>query len=235
MSGGKVPVRGGGAWGRLSRKVGIASLKAYRGNTAPLLTCHDARKTDKQIRYAVNLYRLAHGGGAEGEGPQTQTSIRQAVNKVKRNASRALKSNYEEKWLDRLHEALSVNMNLLDALGFSMRRRGIDLVKFHNRHEAAPLSAEHMEVIKALASVDVKTIVPPRGHSDPPLASLVPELMPIWQFVTGTSPYPKNDREGVVKRCPFADWLSEMIFLAGLSRPPQNTIGRLVRLQKKKK
>lgn len=227
-------MRGGSARGRLSRRVGIASLKAHRCDTAPLLTCRDARKTHEQIQYAVNLYRLAHGGGMEGEGPQTQTVIRQAVNKVKRNARGALKSNYEEKWLYRLDDALSVNVYLLEALLFSMRRQDIDIGKFKSRHEAAPLSSDAMEVINALAMVEAKTIVPPRGHTDPPLANLVRELTPLWCFVTGTSAYPKNDREGG-KSCPFAGWVSDMICFAGLNRPPVNTIGRLVRLQKTKK
>ena len=74
MPAGKVPVRGGVASGRLSWDIGIGSLELYRSDNAPDLTCRDARDAHRQIRVAVNLYRLAHGG-SKGKGPQTRTQI----------------------------------------------------------------------------------------------------------------------------------------------------------------
>jgi hypothetical protein len=61
MPAGRVPVRGGMAWGQLSWDIGIKSLEQYRSDNAVDLNFHDARNTHKQIRDAVNLYRLAHG------------------------------------------------------------------------------------------------------------------------------------------------------------------------------
>ena len=112
MSGGRVPVHGGMAWGRLSWDIGIKSLEQYRSDNAPDLTCRDARNAHKQIRDAVNFYRLAHGG-SKGTGPQTRTKIVEAVKRVKKNAAGVVRSGCQESWLDRLADALTVKVNLL--------------------------------------------------------------------------------------------------------------------------
>ena len=90
MPRGRIPVRGGAASGRLSWKIGIGSLKPYRGKEAPDLGCRDARNAHGQIRLATNLYRLAHGGPKgmrRGSGPQTRTRILETVRRVKNNAA----------------------------------------------------------------------------------------------------------------------------------------------------
>lgn len=233
MSGGRVPVRGGMAWGRLSWAIGIKSLEQYRSYNAPDLTCRDARNAHKQIRDAVTVYRLAHGG-SKGTGPQTRTKILEAVNRVKKNAAGVVKSGGKESWLDRLANALPVNVNLLD-LHDAMSRQGIDSIwSLRRRIEAGNISEADLAAVKMLAEIEPDKVVPPRGQPDPPLTRLVRELTPIWRFVTETSPYPKNDREGK-KVCPFADWMAELIKAAGLRPPPENTVARLVRLQKSRK
>ena len=121
MAGGRVPVRGGMAWGRLSWDIGIRSLEKYRSDNAPDLTLCDARNAHKQIRYAVNLYRLAHGG-SKGTGPQTRTQIVEAVKRVKKNAAGVVKSGCKEIWLDRLANALPVDVSLLADLHYAWRR-----------------------------------------------------------------------------------------------------------------
>ena len=234
MSGGRVPVRGGMAWGRLSWAIGIKSLEQYRSDNAPDLTCRDARNAHKQIRYAVNSYRLAHGG-SKGTGPQTRTKILEAVNRVKKNAAGVVKSGGKESWLDRLANALPVNVNSLGDLHDAMSRQGIDSIwSLRRRIEAGNISEADLAAVKVLAEIEPDKVVPPRGQPDPPLTRLVRELTPIWRFVTETSPYPKNDREGK-KVCPFADWIAELIKAAGLRPPPENTVARLVRLQKSRK
>ena len=234
MSGGRVPVRGGMAWGRLSWAIGIKSLEQYRSYNAPDLTCRDARNAHKQIRYAVNSYRLAHGG-SKGTGPQTRTKILEAVNRVKKNAAGVVKSGGKESWLDRLANALPVNVNSLGDLHDAMSRQGIDSIwSLRRRIEAGNISEADLAAVKVLAEIEPDKVVPPRGQPDPPLTRLVRELTPIWRFVTETSPYPKNDREGK-KVCPFADWMAELIKAAGLRPPPENTVARLVRLQKSRK
>jgi len=234
MAGGRVPVRGGMAWGRLSWDIGIKSLGQYRSDNAVDLNCRDARNAHKQIRDAVNFYRLAHGG-PKGTGPQTRTKIVEAVNRVKKNAAGVVKSGCKEIWLDRLANALPVDVNLLGDLHYAMRRRGIDSIwSLRSRIDAGNISKADLAAVKVLAEMEVDKVVPPRSHPDPPLTRLVPELTPIWCFVTETSPYPKNDREGK-KVCPFADWIAELIKAAGLYPPPQNTVARLVRLQKSRK
>ena len=234
MSGGRVPVRGGMAWGRLSWAIGIKSLEQYRSYNAPDLTCRDARNAHKQIRDAVTVYRLAHGG-SKGTGPQTRTKILEAVNRVKKNAAGVVKSGGKESWLDRLANALPVNVNSLGDLHDAMSRQGIDSIwSLRRRIEAGNISEADLAAVKVLAEIEPDKVVPPRGQPDPPLTRLVRELTPIWRFVTETSPYPKNDREGK-KVCPFADWMAELIKAAGLRPPPENTVARLVRLQKSRK
>ena len=234
MAGGRVPVRGGMAWGRLSWGIGIKSLEQYRSYNAPDLTCRDARNAHKQIRDAVTLYRLAHGG-SKGTGPQTRTKIVEAVERVKKNAAGVVKSGCKESWLDRLANALPVDVSLLADLHYAMRRQGIDSIwSLRSRIDAGNISKADLAAVKVLAEIDVDKVVPPRGHPDPPLTRLVRELTPIWRCVTGTSPYPKNDRYGK-KICPFAAWIAELIKAAGLRPPPENTVARLVRLQKSHK
>ena len=231
MSGGRVPVRGGMAWGRLSWAIGIKSLEQYRSDNAPDLTCRDARNAHKQIRYAVNSYRLAHGG-SKGTGPQTRTKILEAVNRVKKNAAGVVKSGGKESWLDRLANALPVNVNSLGDLHDAMSRQGIDSIwSLRRRIEAGNISEADLAAVKVLAEIEPDKVVPPRGQPDPPLTRLVRELTPVWRCVTETSPYPKNDRYGN-KVCPFADWMAKLIKNAGLRPPPANTVPRLVRLQK---
>ena len=237
MPRGRVRIRGDSALGRLSWKVGIGSLKGYRGVKAADRSCREARNAHKKIRDAVNFYRLAHGG-LKGVRPETRTNIVKAVTKVKKNASCVVRTGgQEEKWLDRLSDALSVRVNrvnLLAGLHFAMRRQNIDIFKLRSRIDRGTFSLDDdLPAVKALAKIDVKTVVPPAGHPDPPLVDLVTELMPVWQCVTGTSPYPKNDRYGH-KVCPFSKWVTDLIIAAGLHPPPENTVARLVRLQKMK-
>ncbi len=235
MPTGRVRVRGGVASGRLSWDIGIKSLEQYRSDNAPDLTCRDARNAHKQIRDAVNLYRLAHGG-SKGTGPQTRTKIVEAVNRVKKYAARVVKSGCKESSLDRLANALPVNVNLLGDLHDAMRRQGIDSIwSLRSRINAGNISEADLAAVNALSEIEVEKIVPPRSHPDPPLTRLVRELTPIWRSVTETSPYPKTDHRHGEKVCPFADWMAELIKEAGLRPPPQNTVARLVRLQKSRK
>ena len=234
MAGGRVPIRSGMAWGRRTGYIGIISLEQYRSDNAPDLTCHNTSNVNKQIRDAVNLYRLAHGG-SKGTGPQTMKEIVKAVNRVKKNAAGVVKSGCKESWIDRLDNALSVHVNLLADLHYAMRRQGIDSIgSLRSRIDAGNISKADLAAIKMLAEIDVDKVVPSRGHPDPPLTRLVRELTPIWRCVTGTSPYPKNDRYGK-KICPFAAWIAELIKTAGLRPPPENTVARLVRVQKSRK
>ncbi len=241
MPRGRVRVRGGLAWGRLPWKIGIGSLTDYRGDKAADLSCRDARNAHKKIRRAVNFYRLALGGGkGAGPEPETRSNILKAVTRVKKNASGVVKSGGAENWRHRLADALSVREkgvkkhNLLADLHYAMRRQDIDIFPLRKRIDRGVLSPDDLAAIQALAKIDPENIVPSPGHPDPPLALLVHELIPVWRCVTGTSPYPKNDRYGH-KVCPFSEWIGELIKAAGLPPPPKNTVPRLVRLQKKPK
>ena len=236
MTGGRVPVHGGMAWGRLSWDIGIKSLEKYRSDNAVDLNCREARNAHKQIRVAINLYRLAHGtANASGKpkisGPQTRTRLIEAVKKVKVNAAGVVRSGCEEMWLNRLANALSVKVNLLFDLHSTVIRQGIDMWSLKSRIGARGLSPDDLEAVKVLAEIEVNKVVPPRGHPDPPLERLVHELTPLWSSVTGTSAYPKNADEGG-KVCPFAEWLSKQIKDAGLPPPPENTIPLIIRHQK---
>ncbi len=234
MAGGRVPVRGGVARGRLFWGIGIRSLEQYRSDNAPDLTWRDARNAHKQIRDAVKLYRLAHGG-SKGTGPQTRTQIVEAVKRVKKNAVGVVRSGCKESWLDRLADALSVKVNLLADLHYAVRRQNIDIWSLRSKIDAGKFSDADLAAVNVLAEIEVDEVVPPRSHPDPPLTRLVRELTPIWRFVTGTSPYPKTDHRYGEKVCPFADWIAELIKAAGLRPPPENTVARLVRLQKSRK
>lgn len=194
----------------------------------------DARTAHKQIREAVNIYRIAHGGDSTDAGPLTRTRIVEAVRRVKRNAARAIRSNYDETWLDRLDDALSVRMAFLHDLHDAMRRQGNDIYGLNRRIYARSLACADEAAIEALANINVSAVVPQSTHPDPPLTRLVPDLMPVWKRVTGTSPYPKNARDGG-KICPFADWIGGLIKAAGLNPPPQNSVALLVRRRKKSK
>jgi hypothetical protein len=218
------------AWGRLSWDIGIKSLDQYRGDNAPNLTCRDARNIHKQIRYAVNLYRLAQGGSQDA-GPQTRTKIVNAVERVKINAAGVVRSSCKESWLKRLAAALAVKANLLADLHYALRPQNIDIWSLLSRIDAGNFSKTDLADVKVLAEIEIDKVVPERSRPDPPLERLVRELTPIWSLVTGTSSYPKNDRYGD-KVCPFADWLDELIRAARLRPPQENTVARLVRLQK---
>lgn len=239
MAGGRVPVSGGVAWGRLSWNIGIKSLEQYRSDNAGDLNCHDARQAHKTIREAVNLYRLAHGtanvhGGPKISGPQTRTRIIEAIEKVKVNAAGVVKYGCEEKWLIRLAKSLSVKANLLTDLHNTVIRQGIDIWSLKSRIDPRGLSSDDLAAVNVLAKIDVNKVVPSRGHPDPPLERLVRELTPIWSSVTETSPYPKTDHRYGNKVCPFATWLSKLIEAAGLYPPPENTIPLIIRHQKSK-
>ena len=272
---GRVPVRGGVASGRLSWDIGIGSLRRYRSDKAPDLTCRDARNAHKQIRIAVNLYRLAHGG-SKGTGPLTRaqisaaaksekpltktqiakaakrvkpltrTQIVEAVNTVKKNAAGVVRSGCKVNWLERLADALTVNVNLLADLGFAMRRQKIDIWNLRSKLDCAlsdggNFSEADLVAVKVLSEIEVDEVVPPHSHPDPPLTNLVLQLTPTWRLVTGTSPYPKtihvdsDDRRYGDKWCPFADWVDQLIIDAGLRSPPSSSVARLVRLQKSRK
>jgi hypothetical protein len=128
----------GAAWGRLSWDIGIRSLEKYRSDYAVDLNCREARNAHKKIRDAINLYRLAHGttnarGKPKISGPQTRTRIIEAVKKVKVNAAGVVRSNCEEKWLNRLADALSVKANLLADLHYAVIRQGIDIWNLKSR------------------------------------------------------------------------------------------------------
>ena len=234
MPGGRVPIRGGMAWGSLSSKIGIKSLKQHRRDNAADLSFRDARNYHKQIREAVNLYRLAHGprSSPKDSGSQTRTRIINTVTKVKTNAAGVVRTGSEEKWLDRLDDSLSVKANLLADLYYSMIKKGIDIWSLRKKIDNRTLSSNDLGAIGVLAEIDVEAVVPLPSHPDPPLTRLVYELTPIWSQVTGTSPYPRNDRYGD-KVSPFADWVAELIDAAGLPQPSINTVPRLVRNQKK--
>ncbi len=146
-----------------------------------------------------------------------------------------MKSGCKEIWLDRLANALPVNVNLLGYLHDAMRRQGIDsILSLRSRIDAGNISEADLAAVKVLAEIEVDKVVPRRGHPNPPLTRLIRELTPIWRCVTETSPYPKNDRYGK-KVCPFADWIAELVKAAGLRPPPENTVARIVRLQKSRK
>lgn len=259
MPRGRVPSSVGVATGRLPWRIGIKSLQQYRRDDAEGLSCREARALHRKIRIALGQYRAAHGGPkpnrsikakskaeddanvraekwAEAEGPRTRTEIKKAVERLKRAATAVLSSDYDEEPIDELANALSANVNLLADLHYAMRRRGAttDVWELRSRLDAWSISAADKAVIEILATLDVEAVVPQPGHPNPPLASLVPELMPIWRTVTGTSPYPKSNREGG-KDCPFCTWLSALIKRAGLPCPPTTTLPRLVRLNTKEK
>ena len=234
MPTGRVPVRGGIAWGRLSNTIGLQSLEPFCGDRAAKLSLRDAQRIHEQIRDAVNLYRLAHGGSTADAGPQTATRISEAVGKVKRNAAGAIRSNYAELWLDRLDDALSVKLPLIQDLHYAMRRLNHDILALRRRLDARSLTPDDKAVIEALAVLSISTVVPKPVHPDPPLTRLVPELAPIWTQVTGTSAYPQNNPDGE-KVCRFANWIETLIKAAGLRPPPYHTVARLVRRRKKQK
>jgi len=155
---------------------------------------------------------------------------------VKVNAAGVVRSGCKESWLDRLANALPVNVPLLGDLHYAMRRQGIDSIwSLGSRIDAGNISKADLAAVKILAKIDPDKVVPPRGHPDPPLERLVRELTPIWNFVTGTSSYPKTNHRYGNKVCPFADWIAELIRAAGLRPPPENTVALLVRLQKSRK
>jgi hypothetical protein len=142
-----------------------------------------------------------------------------------------VRSGCKENWLERLAEALAVKANLLTDLHSALRPQNIDVWSLLSRIDAGNFSEPDLAIVKVLAEIKADKVVPARGHPDPPLERLVRELTPIWSFVTGTSSYPKNDDYGN-KVCPFADWLDELIRAARLRPPQENTVARLVRLQK---
>ena len=112
-----------------------------------------------------------------------------------------------------------------------MRKQNIDIWGLNSRIGSGDLSDSDLRAVSTLAEVNVEAVVPKSGHPDPPLTCLVRDLSPIWSSVTGTSSYPKNNREGK-KVSPLAKWIGELISAAGLHPPPENTVSRLVRLQK---
>ena len=232
MTGGRVPVSGGMAWGEVPRGIGIRSLEKYRSDKASELNWRDARKAHKQIRMSVNLYRLAHGT-SKGTGPQTRTNIVDAVNKVKKNAAGVVRSECKEKWLNRLYDALSVKAILLTDLYYAMIREGVDIWSLKSRIDMMVLSSDDFNSVKILATLEPDNVIPKRGHPDPPLVRLVTELTPLWRHVTGTSEYPKNNSEGG-KDCPFNDWLVELIKAIKMYPPPENSIPKIIRNQKSK-
>lgn len=234
MSGGRVSIRGGRAWGPLSPKIGIKSLATFRVKNAPSLNCSDARLAHGRIRESLNYYRLAHGGKKRITEPQTRTQIIKAVTKVQKAARNVMRSDSKQTWLDRLDDALGQGTNLIADLHFVMRRQGIDIYNLRSKLMRKTFSNDDLMAVQALADVNIGDIVPERGHPDPPLTRLVAELSPVWQEITGTSPYPKNDLY-VDKKCPFAEWLRDQIWKLGLNRPPKNSIPLIIKQQKKVK
>ena len=250
MPGGKVPVRGGMAWGKLSLGVGIKSLASFRSKKAPLLSYKEARSAHKRIREAFKYYRMAHGGGEvkgrddnlkssriltkEKTRPVTRTEITKTIKKIKKAAANVLKHNGDDKSLDSLDDALCQKTNLLGDLYSAMRRQDVDICHLRARLVRRTFSDANMRAVQALADIDVKDIVPDRKQPDPPLVRLAAELSPVWREVTGRSPYPTDDRYGN-KKCPFAEWLGDQIKVTGFDLPPENRISLIVKKQRKLK
>lgn len=234
MSGGRVPVKGGLAVHRLSWRVGISSLRDYIVDTQPPIKFGDARKLHRLIRDAVKIYRMAHGGRKGRREPLTRTETLQAIMKVQRLAGNVVKSGGSEIWRDRLDDALSQNLHVLANLHSVFKQYGVDTYELRKRLFWQVFDKTDLPHVERFAALDAKSILPERTHPDPPLVQLVVELTPIWKTMTGTSTYPRNNREGG-KFSPFSDWVSLLIKEAGLTPPPVNRIPLIVKRQNLRK
>ena len=72
MSGGRVSIRGGRAWGPLSPKIGIKSLATFRVKNAPSLNCSDA--SDVLPNLSSFISKACSGYGPVWTGLQTHSA-----------------------------------------------------------------------------------------------------------------------------------------------------------------
>ena len=96
-------------------------------------------------------------------------------------------------------------------------------------------------VVRVLADIQVNTLVPGSGRwPDPALANLVAGLEPMWRRVTGRTAalIPDNETQvssGDAKKCPFAEWLGDLLESIGRQRPPAGRVVDIVRALKTEK
>jgi hypothetical protein len=74
-----------------------------------------------------------------------------------------------------------------------------------------------------LANMDVKVLIAVGDGDKLRLANFLTMLAPVWEKVTGRTAWQTKDSDklsyGNHKQCYFADWLSEVHTLMGLSKP----------------
>ena len=234
MVGGRLQVRGGLAWGELKSEVNLDTLIDYQTDRAPKLGPQEKLNLNLKVRDTVNIYRLAHRG-SKGTGTKTRTEVVKAVKKVQKNAKNVVRTGGQtETWLIRLADSLRGDVNLLSDLHYHIIREDVDIFNLQHRIDSQMITQTDLENIDKLSKIVPNEIVPSRHHPNPPLQRLVSELIPIWENVTGSSAYPRNNLEGD-KYCPFAEWLKLIVHLAGMKLPGETTILKLVQIKKRKK
>jgi hypothetical protein len=258
MPAGRPGISGGHAWARpLSHAVSVRSLRRRaKGGTQPL-NAQEVREYRRLLRKLVAIYRIAcvTPQPTSTERRRTLGKIKTAAERFLKT-SRQL---WADKLLDHLDSADVNTRSILNREIIShghksnalvaMKRelRGLfspsvypdeiglapGVVSRAMKDRAESFWIGGRSVVQVLANIEIEALVPGSGRwPDPPLANLVAGLEPIWCRVTGrTAALVSDDKELDTTKCPFAEWLGDLLESIGRQRLP---VGRVVDIVRSK-
>jgi hypothetical protein len=232
MPAGRLGTSGGVEWSPpLSYAINIRSLRRRRKPGTPPLTVTEMRELRGILRDHVRAYRMTHTNAA------TATERRKALAKVKVAAARFVASAGASRrsWAVKLlNHIAACDLETIQTLMKEIKPSGCRfwLMKKHLQLASSALWAWPPDVclpaVRALAAMDVGIILPKglRGRwPDPALATLVANMAPVWERVTGRSARPvSKDAVCPEQIHPFAEWLGDMVSRIGADPPPSGRV-----------
>ncbi len=241
----------------LSHAVNVRSLRrwAKRRTPPPPLTVPKLRECRRLLRKLVSIYRIACAT-PQPTATERRRTLRK-IKTAARRFIESPKKLWADKLLDYLaaadvntssilyHEIFSHGHSWKDLMAMKRQLRVLFSPSIYpdeslaSAHAVSRASMDRIKafcmggvlIVRVLADIELNILVPGSGRwPDPALANLVVGLEPIWYRVTGrTAALISKDKEGELKKCPFADWLGDLLESIGWQRPPVWRVVDIVR------